>query len=223
MISATLHIPRLFLAIIAISFFWTIGAVLIIVFPPLVKNVLTADERVASFVIAVFSVGVAIGSVVINSMLRGRISAKFSPASVIAMGGFVVLFSFLARNWTPAPPGQFYDWTGFIRQPGAIPVLATLLAIAITGGMFVVPLYAFLTTTVERDQTARTVAANNVVNSGAMTIGSILVIGITALGVTPENMLFLVAAMCLVSAWLAQKLHLACDDDANGCLPGLHH
>ncbi|KQN30973.1 MFS transporter [Sphingomonas sp. Leaf38] len=223
LISATLHIPRLFLAIIAISFFWTIGAVLIIVFPPLVKNVLTADERVASFVIAVFSVGVAIGSVVINSMLRGRISAKFSPASVIAMGGFVVLFSFLARNWTPAPPGQFYDWAGFIRQPGAVPVLATLLAIAITGGMFVVPLYAFLTTTVERDQTARTVAANNVVNSGAMTIGSILVIGITALGVTPENMLFLVAAMCLVSAWLAQKLHLACDDDANGCLPGLRH
>ena len=211
LISATLHIPRLFLAIVAISFFWTIGAVLIIVFPPLVKNVLTADERVASFVIAVFSVGVAIGSVVINSMLRGRISAKFSPASVIAMGGFVVLFSFLARTWTPAPPGQYYDWAGFIHQPGAIPVLATLLAIAITGGMFVVPLYAFLTTTVERDQTARTVAANNVVNSGAMTIGSILVIGITAMGVTPQDMLFLVAAMCLISAWLAQKLHRACD------------
>ncbi|TCP98742.1 putative MFS family arabinose efflux permease [Sphingomonas sp. PP-F2F-A104-K0414] len=221
LISATLHIPRLFLAIVAISFFWTIGAVLIIVFPPLVKNVLTADERVASFVIAVFSVGVAIGSVVINSMLRGRISAKFSPASVIAMGGFVVLFSFLARNWTPAPAGQYYDWAGFIHQPGAIPVLATLLAIAITGGMFVVPLYAFLTTTVEKDQTARTVAANNVVNSGAMTIGSILVIGITAMGVTPEDMLFLVAAMCLVSAWLAQKLHRACNDDAVGCLPTL--
>lgn len=221
LISATLHIPRLFLAIIAISFFWTIGAVLIIVFPPLVKNVLTADERVASFVIAVFSVGVAIGSVVINSMLRGRISAKFSPASVIAMGGFVVLFSFLARTWTPAPPGHFYDWAGFVHQPGAIPVLATLLAIAITGGMFVVPLYAFLTTTVEKDQTARTVAANNVVNSGAMTVGSILVIGITAMGVTPEDMLFLVAAMCLVSAWLALKLHRACDDDAIGCLPTL--
>ncbi len=219
LISATLHIPRLFLAIVAISFFWTIGAVLIIVFPPLVKNVLTADERVASFVIAVFSVGVAIGSVVINSMLRGRISAKFSPASVIAMGGFVVLFSFLARNWTPAPAGHFYDWTGFIHQAGAIPVLATLLAIAITGGMFVVPLYAFLTTTVEKDQTARTVAANNVVNSGAMTIGSILVIGITAMGVSPEDMLFLVAAMCLVSAWLAQKLHRACDVDDCGCLP----
>jgi MFS family permease len=211
LISATLHIPRLFLAICAISFFWTIGSVLIIVFPPLVKNLLTADERVASFVIAIFSVGVAIGSVVINSMLRGRISARYSPASVIAMGGFVVLFSILARNWTPAPNDGLYGWAGFMAQPGAIPVLATLLMIAVTGGMFVVPLYAFLTTTVEKDQTARTVAANNIVNSGAMTVGSIAVLGITALGVSPQDMLFLVAAMCVVSAWIAQKLHRACD------------
>ncbi|KQR83125.1 MFS transporter [Sphingomonas sp. Leaf343] len=211
LISATMHIPRLFLAICAISFFWTIGSVLIIVFPPLVKNVLTADERVASAVIAVFSVGVAIGSVVINSMLKGKISAKYSPASVIAMGALVCVFSFLSRNWTPAPAGQLYGWAGFIAQPGSIAVLGTLLLIAVTGGMFVVPLYAFLTTTVEKDQTARTVAANNVVNAGAMTIGAFAVLFITGLGVTPEDMLFLVAGMCLVSAWIAQKLHRACD------------
>ncbi len=221
LISATMHIPRLFLAICAISFFWTIGAVLIVVFPPLVKNVLTADERVASFVIAVFSVGVAIGSVVINTMLKGRISAKFSPASVIAMGGFVVLFSILVRTWHPAAPGHYYDWTEFLAQPAAWPVLGSLMMIAITGGMFVVPLYAFLTTTVEKDQTARTVAANNVVNSGAMTIGSIAVIGITMMGVTPEDMLFIVAAMCLVSAWIAQKLHRACDEPTDSCLPSI--
>ncbi|MBM6575667.1 MFS transporter [Microvirga sp. SRT01] len=211
LISATMHIPRLFLAICAISFFWTIGSVLIIVFPPLVKNVLTADERVASAVIAVFSVGVAIGSVVINSMLKGRISARYSPVSVIAMGALVCVFSFLSRNWTPAPAGQLYGWAGFVAQPGAIPILVTLLLIAVTGGMFVVPLYAFLTTTVEKDQTARTVAANNVVNAGAMTIGAVAVLFITGLGVTPEDMLFLVAGMCLVSAWIAQKLHRACD------------
>jgi hypothetical protein len=77
--------------------------------------------------------------------------------------------------------------------------------------MFVVPLYAFLTTTVKKDHTARTVAANNVVNAGAMTIGAIVVIVISGLGVPPEDMLFLVAGMCLVSAWIAQQLHRACD------------
>jgi hypothetical protein len=44
-----------------------------------------------------------------------------------------------------------------------------------------------------------------------MTLGSVAVLGITALGATPENMLLLVAGMCLISAWIAQRLHRACD------------
>jgi len=211
LISATMHIPRLFLAICAISFFWTIGAVLIILFPPLVKNLLTADRQVASLVLAIFSVGIALGSVIINRLLRGRISAKFAPVSVIAMGGFVVLFSLMARLWIPAPHGHLYGIGEFLREPRAVPIIVALLGIAVTGGMFVVPLYAFLTTTVTKDQTARTVAANNVVNSGAMVVGALLVMALASLGTSPENMLFLAAAMCLAAAWLAQKLHLACD------------
>jgi hypothetical protein len=211
LVNGTMHIPRLFLAICAISFFWAIGAVLIIIFPPLVKNLLTADKEVASLVIAVFSIGVAIGSVIINSMLKGRISAKYGPPSVIVMGGFVVAFSIACRMWTPAPPGHFYSIWEFIAQPKAALVVGSLTAIAITGGMFVVPPYAFLTTTVSKDQTARTVAAKNVVNSGAMVLGSVFVISITALGVSPQDMLLIVAGMCLISAWIAQKLHQACD------------
>ena len=86
-----------------------------------------------------------------------------------------------------------------------------LLGVAITGGMFVVPLYAFLTTTVPKTQTARTVAANNIVNSGAMVIGSLMAFALSSLGVGPAGQLLLVAAMCIVSAWLGWKLHLACD------------
>ncbi|MBR0553982.1 MFS transporter [Stakelama marina] len=211
LISDTMHIPRLFLAICAISFFWTIGAVLIVIFPPLVKNVLTADERVASLTIAIFSVGIAIGSVIINSLLKGRISAKFAPASVIAMAVFLVAFSIEARTWTPAPTGQLYGVIDFITHSQSIVLLLTLVAIATTGGMFVVPLYAFLTTTVTKDQTARTVAANNVVNSGAMTIGAVGVLALSAAGMSNEDMLIMVAGMCLISAWIAQKLHRACD------------
>ena len=81
-----MHIRRLFLAILAISFFWTIGAVLIIIFPPLVKNVLGANEQVASLFIAIFSIGIAIGSVAINRLLKSEVSARFAPASVIAHG-----------------------------------------------------------------------------------------------------------------------------------------
>ncbi|MES2755035.1 MAG: MFS transporter [Pseudomonadota bacterium] len=210
LVAGTMHIPRLFLAICAISFFWTIGAVLIVIFPPLVKNVLTADERVASMMIAIFSVGVAIGSVVINTMLKGRISAKFSPASVIAMAGCVVVFALIAKGWHPAEVGR-YGVLDFVTHRQSIALSLALVAIALTGGMFVVPLYAFLTTTVTKDQTARTVAANNIVNALAMVVGSALVIALSQAGVSPDNMLFLVAAMCLAAAWIAQKLHRACD------------
>ena len=211
LISATLHIPRLFLAICAISFFWTIGSVLIIIFPPLAKNYFTADAGVASLMIAIFSIGVAIGSIVINTMLKGSISARYAPASVMGMAAFVVAFSLLARQFHGAGPDALYTVAEFARHPQAPWVAICLLGIAITGGMFVVPLYAFLTTTVTKDQTARTVAANNVVNSGAMTIGALSVLGITALGVRPADMLLLVAGMCLVAAWMAQKLHRTCD------------
>ena len=211
LIAGTMHIRRLFLAICAISFFWTIGSVLIIAFPPLVKNVLTARASVASLVLGVFSVGVAIGSVVINLLLRGQISARFSPASVLAMAVAVVGLWLAVSGWTPAPAGRLYGVAEFAHQPRAAAVLGALLAVAVFGGMFVVPLYAFLTTTVAKDQTARTVAANNVVNSGAMTAGSLTVAGMMYGGVTATQLLLLAAAMCVAAAWIAQRLHVACD------------
>jgi MFS family permease len=210
LVRATMHIRRLFLAILAISFFWTIGAVLIIIFPPLVKNVLGANQQVASLFIAIFSIGIAIGSVAINRLLKSQVSARFAPASVIAMGVFVLLLHFVALTWSKVGP-DLTTLSNFLFNPMAWPMILCLLGVAITGGMFVVPLYAFLTTTVPKTETSRTVAANNIVNSGAMVVGSAIAIALNIVGVGPTTQLLLVAAMCLVSAWLGWKLHLACD------------
>jgi hypothetical protein len=118
----------------------------------------------------------------------------------------------VCHEWTAdVAPQQLMNVGQFLSQPLAPVVLFTLLLIAISGGMFVVPLYAFLTTTVDKSQTARTVAANNIVNSGAMVVGSLLAFSLTSFGVGPVGQLLLVAGMCLVAAWLGWKLHLACD------------
>jgi len=211
LVSATLHIPRLFLAILSISFFWMIGAVLVIEFPPLVKNVFTADKQVASLFLAIFSVGVAIGSVLINRLLNGRVSARYAPASVIAMGLFVLVMVVAAQRWVPAPEGVLYSFGQFAHHPGAPLVALALLGVSVTGGMFVVPLYAFLTTTVESDHTARTVAANNIVNSGAMVVGAVGAVALANAGVTVVEALASVAVMCLGAAALSWRLHRACD------------
>ncbi len=208
------------LAVVAISFFWSIGTVLFIQFPPLVKNVLTGDKTVASLFLAIFSIGIAIGSVAINRLLEGKVSARFAPACVLAMGGFVLLFYLVCHGWEVSQTGRLYDIPDFLAHPDSWAVVLTLLGIATAGGMFVVPLYAFLTTTVPKSETARAVAANNLVNSGAMVLGSVVTFALSAAGIAITEQLLLSGVMCLVSAWLAHRLHLASADmvlrDAEG-------
>jgi MFS family permease len=209
LVRGTMHIPRLFLAIMAISFFWAMGAVLAAQFTPLVKNVFQGTTGVATLFLAIFSVGVATGSVAINRLLEGKVAARFAPPAAIAMGLFVLVLYFLCRRWPHA--GELVTVREFISGTTGILVVADLFFVAVAGGMFVVPLYAFLTTTVPKSETARTVAANNIVNSGAMVAGYVLYIALLMLHVSIAETLLLVAAASLIAAWLGWKLHLACD------------
>ncbi len=228
LISATMHIRRLFLAIMAISVFWTIAAVLAVLFPPLVKNVFHAQKDVASVFLGIFSVGIAIGSVIINRLLKGNVSARYSPVSVLAMSVFVFDFYWTASGWgAPGGPlqthlaanglppiaalgeGDLLKTMDLLKVPGAWRVLFDLAMIAITGGMFVVPLYAFLTTTVDKSQTSRTVAANNIVNSAFMVAGSVGIVGVTKAGVSVSNAILVVLILCFASAFAGWRLYKA--------------
>ncbi len=206
LIKETMHHREIFYAIIAISFFWTIGAVLFIQFPPLAKNQLLASKEVASLFLVIFSIGIAVGSVGINSLLKGEVSARYSPASVIVMGFFVLGFYFVAKAWTPNDGGELLPIEAWIMEPLAIPLSLMLLGISTAGGFFVVPLYAFLTTRCAHDAASRTIAANNIVNSVAMVMGSLLAIGLTYLGLPVAEQLLLAAAMTVVSAYLGWRL-----------------
>jgi MFS family permease len=212
LVKATMHVPRLFVAIMAISFFWAMGAVLAAQFPPLVKNVLGGDQSVATLFLAIFSVGVAVGSLVINRLLKGEVSARFAPASALLMGLSVFALYLLCANWTPY--AQLVGIRTFLAEPAGWPVVASLFGVATFGGMFVVPLYAFLTTTVPQAETARTVAANNIVNSGAMVGTTVILFALVQMGVSVADTLLLVAVGTLISAWLGARLDKACREAA---------
>ena len=201
----TSHDRRVFLAIMAISFFWTIGTVLFVQFPPLAKNVLSASKEVASLFLVIFSIGVALGSMSVNALLKGTVSARYSPVSVIVMGLFVVAFYLVCNQWQPSTNGLL-NVDDFMAHAMAVPLMLCLLGIAVAGGMFVVPLYAFLTTFVDKSQTSRTIAANNIVNSFAMVVGSLIATGLSVAGVPIIQQVLLSAAMCLISAWIARQL-----------------
>jgi len=205
----TMQNREIWLSIVAISFFWTIGAVLFIQFPPLAKNQLLASKEVASLFLVIFSIGIAIGSLGINALLKSEVSARYAPASVVVMGAFLVGFYLLAKAWIPNESGELLPWQMWILEPLAIPLSLTLLGIATAGGFFVVPLYAFLTTRCEDDAASRTIAANNFVNSAGMVVGSAIAIGLTYVGLAVVDQLLLAGAMTVISAWLGWLLYTA--------------
>ncbi len=210
LIRNVMHVRRIRLAIICISFFWSIGALLGAQFPPLVKNALHADESVATAFLAIFSVGIAIGSIAVNRLLKGRVSARYSPVSAIIMSLFVLMLWYAVESWGTST-GPLYDIRTFVTFPLADFVMLSLLGIAIFGGMFVVPLYAYLTVTVAKNETARTIAVNNIVNSGFMVVASLSLGALIGIGATIEGTLLYVAFACIISGWIAKTLHAATD------------
>lgn len=199
--------PELRYSVLAISYFWTIAAILSVQFIPLAKNVLLADKQVAAVMLVAFSAGIAIGSVSINALLKGDISARYSAVSVLMLGGLLITFYLLCRMWNLVPEGELFTVSEFMVQPLALALLANLVLIAVAGGMFVVPLYAFLTTRVEKSEASRSVAANNFISSVFMVVGAGVAGGLGFLGIPLQEQLLASLVLCLLSASLARKLH----------------
>lgn len=205
-----MRVRRLDLAIICISFFWAVGTVLASQFPPLVKNEFHADQKVATLFLALFSIGVATGSVVINRLLKGEVSARYSPVAALVMSIFIIDLCWVAHHWPPFSKNTLVGLPVFMAQPNAWRVMVDLFGVATAAGMFVVPLYAFLQITVAPSETARTIAANNIINSAFMVAAALLAALLAVLKFSVPMILLLVAAGGLVAAVIAYRLDRVC-------------
>jgi hypothetical protein len=187
-----------------------VGTVLASQFPPLVKNEFNANQQVATLFLALFSVGVAVGSIAINRLLKGEVSARFSPVSALVMSAFIVDLFWAASHWQHGNEGLL-DLKTFVSHPEAIRVMVDLFGVAVAGGMFVVPLYAFLQITVPPSATARTIAANNIVNSAFMVIAALFAAGLAMLKFSVPQILLLVAVGGVMAAVISWRLHRVCE------------
>ena len=212
LIRATWHLLRdimrradLALAILAISIFWSFAALLGAQFPPLTKNELGGDESVAVLFFAIFSVGIAIGSVLVNRLLKGVVSARFSAPA--ALGIAILLWDLKRRVEAQAVfGGELRNIPAFLDTNQGWWVLGDILGIALLAGIFVVPLYAFLTTRVDASMTARAIAANNVVNAAMMVAASLALGSVIQSGVDIAGTLLLTAGFALAGAGAALLL-----------------
>jgi len=198
------HGRGVWLSILGISWFFAVGAVLLAQFAPLVGNVLQARQEVATLFLLVFSVSVALGSVAVNRLLKGEVSARYVPVSALALAAFMIDLWLSTRGYSPAAPGAGVG--RFVANKGSWRILVDLAGIAFAGGMFIVPLYAILQTHSPAGERSRTIAANNVVNAAVSVAMVGILIGLLAGGVSIPSIIGLLGAatlaVALVSCWL---------------------
>ena len=163
-----------FRSMLGISWMWFFGAVFLSNFPAFAKEVLHGNEHVASLLLVVFSIGIGIGSLLCEKLSHRHVEIGLVPLGAIGMTLFSVDLYFASRGLTPHAG---HTLSSFLAQPGHWRVMADLALLALSAGIYSVPMYALIQLRSAPTHRARIIAANNILNALFM-IGSSVIAGL---------------------------------------------
>lgn len=187
----------IFQAMMAISWFWFLGATYLTQFPNFTKLFLHGSESAVSFLLALFSVGIAVGSLACDKLSNHRIEIGLVP-----LGSFgITLFGYLMATSIPASLPPFELFVDFVSYPALWPLFVYLLLLGMSGGIFIVPLYALMQQRAKVTERAQVIAALNIYNALFM-VGSALlgIICLTMLSLTIPQLFVLLSVLNLLVA-----------------------
>lgn len=163
----------LFTAMIGISWFWFVGSVYTTQLPTFVKTHLGGNQHVFNLMLALFSIGIALGSVWCAKLSRGNLRL-----GLVAFGGVGLTFSGCLLVWwcsgCVVEEGELMGIGAFFGQAFAYPVMLLMWLMGLFGGFFSVPLYTWLQMASDDDFRAHAIAANNIVNAVFMVLSAII-------------------------------------------------
>ncbi len=192
----------IWLSILGLSWFWTMGATLMTEFPIIARDTMQANGTVLTLLLSVFAIGVGIGSIGCASLLKGNVSARFVPIAAVGISVFCWDFAsaaIAARGIRSAAEAV----TTFAGNR----MLADLLLLAVCGGLFSVPLYAITQRVAVPKQRSRMVAANNILNALFMVLGAAAAAALAACGLdAPATLRVAAVANLLAAAWIFTAL-----------------
>jgi len=160
-----------FLSILGISWFWLYGALFLAQFPAYAKNVLGGGESSVTLLLATFTVGIGLGSLLCERMSGKRVEIGLVPF------GSIGLTLFGLDMYFASPVGLIgnspHELLALLSLPAIWRVLFDLMMLGVFGGFFIVPLYALVQLRSSTEHRARIIAANNIVNALFMVVGAL--------------------------------------------------
>jgi 1-acyl-sn-glycerol-3-phosphate acyltransferase len=180
-----------FNSIIGISWMWFFGSIFLTSFTPYARTNLGGNEAVVTFLLAVFSIGIGVGSLACEKLSGRRVEIGLVPFGSIGMTVFAIDLYFASVAFAPMTDGTLRH---FLASPGAWRIVMDLALLALFAGLYSVPLYALVQTRAERSRVARIVAANNILNAVFMVVASLAATALLGAGLSIPQ-LFLVTAL----------------------------
>lgn len=164
-----------------VSWFWLVGFVALSLLPTTVKLIIGGSESVVTLCLAVFTIGIATGSLLAAHASRGRPNLALVPLAALLMGVFSLAIAVLTSLVTP--PTQPLRALDLLSSPTGLGLVACFCGLAVAGGLFVVPTFAAVQAWAPPDRRARVIAGVNVLNAAYMLGGGAVVAGLQAAGI----------------------------------------
>ena len=168
-----------FNSLLGISWLWFVGSILLTSFTPFAKEVLHGDENVVTGLLAVFSIGIGVGSLLCERLSGRKVEIGLVPFGSIGMTVFAVDLWLASRG----------------TDPSVVRVHVDIFLLAMFGGFFSVPLYALIQLRAEPSHRARIIAANNILNAIFMIVSALMATALLSAGLTLPQLFLVVGLM----------------------------
>ncbi|MEO0791888.1 MAG: acyl-[ACP]--phospholipid O-acyltransferase [Pseudomonadota bacterium] len=186
------------------SVFWFAGVVALALFPTVVKSALGGSEAVVTAGLVTFVLGIAVGSWLAARASHRRPNLALVPIGALGMGLSAAYAAIVISGLPPVPAGVAFGLDQVAASDNAWHLAAALFALAASGGLFIVPAFAAVQIWSPADRRARTIAAVNIINAAAMTVGSLGLAALQSAGVGLDWLFGGLAVLMFVSTvWIA--------------------
>ncbi|MDG4813551.1 MFS transporter [Hydrogenovibrio sp. 3SP14C1] len=194
--------PQAFFAVLAISWFWFLGATYLSQMPVLVSNYLSGDDKVVLLFLTVFSIGIALGAWLASQLktpVRTIVNVQWLVILLVGISVMILLGSGLLSQVEKSD--QLIGVMVFLQHWDYVIILLSMLTIATLGGLFIVPLYTLLQVQTQLHYRSRMVAVNNITNAIFMVFSAVFVMALYAFDLSLITILYGVSLLNLAAAY----------------------
>ena len=199
-LEVTRRVKSVYLSVLAISWFWFLGASFLSLLPNFCKDVMFGNETVVTLFLSIFCVGIGIGSMLCETFSRRRLELGLVPLGSIGMSLFAVDLAIAGGRFLGPLDGHLMGISEYLGHPGSIRVLVDLFGIAVSAGFYTVPLMSFIQLRTEAARRSRVIAGLNITNSLFMVVSSVALVVALAWGRTIQSLFFALGVLNAVVA-----------------------